>query len=400
MPAARDSSAPGPFDPVPQGSHLRTLDGLRGIAILAVLLGHFWQMAFIKDDYLLRAFMGRVIGAAGYGVELFFVLSGFLITGILLDSRHRPGWLRTFYIRRFLRIFPLYYAALAITLLVLPRFIQLDQGARDIVAHQGWLWTYLANFPAVPVDWDASRIMIFGHFWSLCVEEHFYLVWPALVGWTRPRQLLLICGLILMMGAGVRAVPYLIHNSPALLWWSTLRKADGLAIGAIIAIMLRDPELARRVPTGRSLNILTSLLAVLFITLVSIPTRKDVPLAGVFGETIAVSLSGCMLLWALNARSTGGFHRLLNSKPLISLGVYSYGLYVIHGILRPSFQSMIPFSRLPDTRLFGFFYAILYYIPAIGVSYGLAYASYNLFEKRILALKRHFAYKHGMAVPG
>src|SRR5207244_13039880 len=116
------------------------------------------------------------LGAYGIvGVDLFFVLSGFLITGLLLDSKGAPGYFRNFYARRTLRIFPLYYAVLALLFLVLPLLVALPPPLEDARTHQVWLWTYTANFYiAAKASWWALTYV--SHFWSLAIEEHFYLL--------------------------------------------------------------------------------------------------------------------------------------------------------------------------------------------------------------------------------
>src|SRR4051812_48705226 len=151
--------------------HLPGLDGLRGIAILMVLALHF------LGDATPHGPVGRlVVKAASYGVlgvDLFFVLSGFLITGLLLDAKSGPHYFRNFYARRTLRIFPLYYLVLTILFIVLPRFTALPAPLEDARIHQGWLWTYTSNFfIAARAEWALTYV---SHFWSLAIEEHFYL---------------------------------------------------------------------------------------------------------------------------------------------------------------------------------------------------------------------------------
>src|SRR5437868_4964541 len=151
------------------------LDGLRGIAIVLVLMHQF--------DLITSPHAIDVAFDAGWiGVQLFFVLSGFLITGGLLDTRDQHGYFRGFFVRRVLRIFPLYYAALVATLIA---------GNTSI-----WLWTYLSNFrphPALP------------HFWSLAVEEQFYLVWPFVV-WLAGRRGVIAVGGVMVIAAIVARV--------------------------------------------------------------------------------------------------------------------------------------------------------------------------------------------------
>jgi peptidoglycan/LPS O-acetylase OafA/YrhL len=140
-------------------AYLPVLDGLRAIAILMVMVAHFnVEAAFKAALPVLGPVITKVALCGLRGVDLFFVLSGFLITRILLNARNNPApaYYGTFYARRFIRIFPLYYACLAAVFLVLPRIVALDAPGLEIASHQWRLWAYLANWPhGLPV-WDSS----------------------------------------------------------------------------------------------------------------------------------------------------------------------------------------------------------------------------------------------------
>src|SRR5689334_3654448 len=178
------------------GQHVPALDGLRGVAILSVMLFHYVTASgFGEDAWVTR----KIIGACGClwtGVDIFFVLSGFLITGILLRAKGSPGYFVNFYMRRLLRIFPLYYGALVVIFLIVPHLVHdVTPGVKRILDSQAWMWGYSQDFAIsyhnadyFDVDW-----MWVGHFWSLGVEEHFYLVWPLLVFALAPRALTATC---------------------------------------------------------------------------------------------------------------------------------------------------------------------------------------------------------------
>ncbi len=172
--------------------HLPALDGLRGIAVMMVMVHHL----FLTKVYPVPERVEMLVHSGWMGVDLFFVLSGFLITGILLDAKHGPHRFINFYMRRVLRIFPLYYGVLAFFLIFLPLLsVMLGGGPsflRSMVAeldpirvHQWRLWLYLQNFGG---SWK-----LFNHFWSLAVEEHFYLFWPAVIFFTSERGALRAC---------------------------------------------------------------------------------------------------------------------------------------------------------------------------------------------------------------
>ena len=190
-PTLAKGAAPPP-GPSRWRGHIKPLDGLRGIAILLVMWFHFAWPA--KAQGLITRLYVSVAALGWVGVDLFFVLSGFLITGILLDSKRGAGYFRNFYARRVLRIFPLYYAVLLVTLVILPLIVPYDTPAlKRLLEGQGWLWLYSTNI-SVAVEhgnWIASADWLrMGALWSLAVEEHFYLVWPLLVFFLSRRALL------------------------------------------------------------------------------------------------------------------------------------------------------------------------------------------------------------------
>ena len=162
---------------------------LRAIAILLVMVFHYevrdwpWRSGVAWP-------LWAVIREGWLGVDLFFVLSGFLITGILLDTRGLPGYFRNFYARRTLRIFPVYYGYLVAVFVLLPPVV--SSVAATPAGVQWWFWTYASNLPLGVEGWRFSPGFV-SHFWSLAIEEQFYLVWPAIVLFARRRTLAWTC---------------------------------------------------------------------------------------------------------------------------------------------------------------------------------------------------------------
>ncbi|MHB1328106.1 MAG: acyltransferase family protein, partial [Gemmatimonadales bacterium] len=213
---------------------IRSIDGLRGLAVLVVMLLHFNLMRPANAGEM--AFV-QLLGTGWIGVDLFFLVSGFLITGILWEARGSDGYFWRFYTRRTLRIFPLYYAFLFGLLVVLPMFM--SQYAAEHATHDRriWLWTYLSNILMARDGWEGMPSHT-THLWSLAIEEQFYLIWPLVVYLLRYRGLVITCLTILGLSPLIRAG--LDHALPDGVAAYTLLPArlDGLALGALLALIM------------------------------------------------------------------------------------------------------------------------------------------------------------------
>ena len=207
-----------------QGRHLPALDGLRGLAVLLVVVFHIYQVEPSPAQPISRLLYGATrLGQTG--VDLFFVLSGFLITGILYDTKRSSRFFLNFYGRRTLRIFPLYYGVLVVAFILLP-FLFHYRGAGSGTV---WLWTYTTNLPvSFGREWGP-----FGHFWSLAIEEQFYLVWPLVVYAFRRETLLRICvGCV----AGAVVSRLVVESLGFSSFTFTLCRMDSLTLGAFLAL--------------------------------------------------------------------------------------------------------------------------------------------------------------------
>jgi peptidoglycan/LPS O-acetylase OafA/YrhL len=370
--------------------HLPVLDGVRGLAILMVLLLHF--LANMEPTNAIERAIVGVTNYGSYGVELFFVLSGFLITGILYDARNQPHYFRNFYMRRVLRIFPLYYGVLALVFFVAPLISVLRGPALDfLVDRQAWAWLYAVNiYIAIQGDWSFSYLE---HLWSLCIEEHFYLVWPLAVFLMarRPRILIGVC-LAVSLGA---MLARLTGSLMGLSWWTTYVltpfRLDGLALGAFLAVTARQPGgLDRLVRALPAVAMVAAALLVMTFGWTRLVSRDSMELVMPVRAAVIQVLLACLLVWALVASERSSISRFFRSRWLVFLGTYSYGLYVYHHFI--SYYLTVNHTERELTTMLGSHGAAIALQATLGVavSVAIAYLSYEYFEKRFLGLKRFY----------
>jgi peptidoglycan/LPS O-acetylase OafA/YrhL len=371
--------------------HLPALDGLRGIAILAVMLHHFKTYGSGSGEALWGQVYATAADFGWAGVDLFFVLSGFLITGILYDTRRSSRYFSVFYARRTLRIFPLYYACLAVVFLVGP-FVLRRLGQEEFIGvvirpeSQAAAWCYVLNWLVGLRGFEAVSPLIHPY-WSLSIEEQFYLVWPLLVRYVGRRPLVGICGALIVTAPAARVGLHLAGLDLAA-YVFTVCRTDSLAVGAVLALAARDARawgVARRVSpyaAGLALVGLVALVAVTGTTL----------FGGFWMDTIGISLlallfGGCLVLSMASSPGSPPY-QLTNSRVLAFFGKYSYALYCFNqpltmGLARAGLNGE-RFTRLLHSQLLG---VLAFDALALAVSVAFAFASWHLFEKHFLRLK-------------
>jgi peptidoglycan/LPS O-acetylase OafA/YrhL len=364
------------FDEKPSQHRVAALDGLRGIAILLVLLHQF-------DPSPSGSIADLLLGIGWIGVQLFFVLSGFLITGILLDTRDSPVFYRSFFARRVLRIFPLYYGVLFLGFVLAPLLLPMPDAYGR---HQLWLWTYLANF-AMPFGKGEPA---FSHFWSLCVEEQFYLVWPFLVRRSGLRGTMIASFAVVATAIATRwLLRHVLPGAPGLeaAYMFTPARADALALGALAAVAIRAPSLAARLRATRPEWLLAAGVFVLGAGLIAGRIARTGEVMQLCGYTAIALGFALMLLAALRPRSW--YARPLSFAPLRRCGLYSYGMYVFHA----------PLHLFVGVPLLAYLWngnptlaeAILYEAGGILATFLTGFLSYHLYERHFLALKTRLA---------
>lgn len=347
------------------------LDTIRGIAVLGVFSLHafYWQYAGLSFGPWASRFMSAT-QPGWMGVNLFFVLSGFLITGILLDSRNKPHFYRRFYTRRALRILPAYYALLILLLL-------LRSSSAPFV---GLSFVYLANMTSF-----FGVVCDYGPLWSLAVEEHFYILWPAVVHKVATRQLFAISAAIVVITPVLRGASFALGHRDGLDWY-TWFVADGLAAGSLLAIVLRSSIKRQKVWTLCWVLFGSASLLMVAGRPFGITTRSRLLGASLQYTTINMMCASILLLFLLIG--TGPAKRYVNLAPLRFLGYLSYGLYLDHllafriydRLCRQYLPVLLPKSGYFDLVLVKF-------VIAGGCAIAFAYLSRKYFEERFLRLK-------------
>jgi len=341
------------------------LDGLRGVAALLVLGHHFFKSFPISGTGIWST-LQHLTSFGQTGVDLFFVLSGFLITRILLASRDRADYFSSFYIRRALRIFPLYFLGLALYYLVV---IPLKQESIPPFNLQWWYWCYFQN---VGITFQSTNIEGPAHFWSLAVEEHFYLIWPVIIYLVPRQRVALVCYVMIAVALLSRAV-MLNDGYGYLVLYFTPCRLDALAVGALLAVWERDGRLTA---FSKSFIILASALIIVMVIMMISLSNQSSNIAQWSKYLIYALFYGCII--GLIRNNSTRTIPLLSTGFLRWTGKISYGLYVYH-----LFVIEVVAARLDQTQ----FSRIFLFIICIGTSYLLAWASYTFYESWFLQLK-------------
>jgi peptidoglycan/LPS O-acetylase OafA/YrhL len=401
---ARDTFLAGAPHGKPFPERIPVLDGLRGIAILLVMIYHFWRfgsyhswmdgptatLSFWEQAYSNAAGMGWA------GVDLFFILSGFLITGILYDSRDSKHYFRVFYARRTVRIFPLYYGFLVFYFWIIPfvmaHFAHVELAEIHDSAHAKFFaWTYLVNWYEGFNGFDVLTTPL-QHFWSLAVEEQFYFIWPFLVLKLARRRLMSVCSWIVLSALVLRAAFFLMHL-PYVSYMGTFCRADSLAIGAIVALAARNPDDWKSIVKWARLLAFPALCGVITLRIlnpVCIAGPGNSPVF--FMITLEISLIaiffGACLVLVLSLRQEGRVHRLMGASFLRFFGKYSYCLYICHlPIVAMLAKGGLNSEQLTDWLDNELLAVLLVNFIAFAVSICVALASWHLYEKQWLKLK-------------
>lgn len=353
--------------------HIPALDGIRGLGVILVLLFHYGSstMALGVGTSVLQA-----TGIGWSGVDLFFVLSGFLITGLLYDAKGKPHYFKNFYARRTLRIFPLYYfAAVVVIILAVITGYGILGGSNPI-----WVLLYVGNFQ-MAIEGGGS---ILDHFWSLAIEEQFYLLWPMIVLSLSRGKLMLVAAAMIVISPLVRTFLVLNDAHELAVYVLTPARMDGLAFGALIALLVRGPKgIAPLVPWAWRLGAMSA-AAFLVIVIARRDFSTSDPVILTAGISLLTIMYASLLVLSLSFRPL----QLVMELPVMRwFGKYSYGLYVWHPIVNIILlHSPLTEQIGADTLLEVVALVVFAFIASLLVTL----ASYRFLEAPLLRLKSRF----------
>jgi len=371
--------------------HLPALDGLRGLAVLLVVIYHasYLSPAVVAQAGPVAQVWQVARSGMWCGVDLFFVLSGFLITRILLATRDRPRYFRNFYLRRTVRIFPLYYGVLLALFVALPAAAWLFSGVlptavasepyRTLAERQLWLWTYAQNFLQAN---GPSQLPGLGHFWSLAIEEQFYLVWPVAVWCMAGKRLAAVCLLLAVAPLAARAMLLANGAEPWAIFHWTFTRCDGLAWGALAATIACNPTWRARAVRLAPVTMLAATAIWLVCGLLAGGWDKLAPAIQTTGYTAIAMLFAA---WVLRLESFMQKQKpgWLHTAGLRRLGKYSYAIYLFHWPLCRVAELVVATWRVSPLATI-----MLQTAFVLATSCVLAWLSWHAWEKHWLKLKR------------
>lgn len=344
------------------------LDGLRGIAILMVMVHRFWPRTGVG--------LGADVAGAGWiGVDLFFVISGFLIAGILLDTKGEPGFFKNFYARRMLRIFPLYYLFVVGVLIAFSHNAEFRERAGSPV----WYLAYLGNIPESLLGHDPPYFL--APVWSLAIEEQFYLTFPWIVRLLSRRGLTIALIAMIIIAPVIRSITMeMWPDNERVQYLFTLCRIDTIAMGCLLAVIIRSVNVDKWREHAKFVAV--GLLPSIIVVAIASRLDRRSELDRVFGYTIvAIGCAAIVSLVILSRDQRATFP--LRMKWLTYLGKLCFGLYLLH---RPADTVVTAIANhLHWNR------ELWLLIPKIGVAIAFASISWRFIERPFLKLKSKFA---------
>lgn len=375
-------------------NYIKGLDGLRAIAISWVMLAHVSAASKWNPNGQFDQIFQLISNTGWIGVQLFFVISGFLITKILLENKNRPKALKFFFIRRSLRIFPIYYFSLFLAFFIYPIVFEPTARFSCEQDNQVWFWLYLNNWTRAYIDFK-----VFPHLWSLAIEEQFYLIWPFIVTMLSRSRMVLVTVLMIFSAPIFRF--YLYYHFPV--WGEeseigaraaynfTFARWDSIAIGSLLAIFSSKKQ------TIEWLGNKALAIGAVLVFLIGYQTVMTGGFAavssgfGLFSQTLSAFLSGLILVVVLNNKWSISV-RVLEQNFIRVVGKYSYAMYIFHLPIMLIWISCVKPIMVSNVENVGIIFVLVNYVSVFLLSFAIAALSWRYIESPILSLKTKFSY--------
>ena len=366
------------------------LDGLRGIAILIVVVWHYGICQILQFP-VTGTLLKTPLGLGWSGVDLFFVLSGFLIGGILIDHRGSPSFFKTFYIRRSCRILPLYFVMVGLLAVAVwlgwntvPRLEWLFAKPHPVLSYA----TFTQTAPMIGTAEFGPHWLAVS--WSLAIEEHFYLVLPLLICCCRPQSLPYLLGGLILLAPALRLFFNLVLSEYSHAGFLLMPcRADSLALGALVAWGVRRPAIVESLrANAKGLHWVLAVFAAGVVVLGLTGRKFSSPVMALFGYSWLAGFYCLLLLISLHHRA-GWIAGICRLRALQWVGVISYGVYLLHqaisGLCHITLRGAPPaITDLPSAGIT---------LLAFVITLALARLSFGFFEKPILAFGHRFNYE-------
>jgi peptidoglycan/LPS O-acetylase OafA/YrhL len=375
-------------------NRIKELDGLRGMAVTLVIAFHAFEQAINFTEKPLLKSLAKITSIGWVGVDIFFVLSGFLITSILLDSKTDPHYFKNFYGRRILRIFPLYYVVIIFVIFFAPKvepefFEQLNTTIPILLLYQQNWSIIFQGFGAIP-----QYLLIT---WSLAIEEQFYFIWPFIVYYLRRDQLIRIS--LWYIAASIIARALCVFLWPDLgqtslfFYYSPFARFEEILFGSLLALLIIDDQLKETIRKFSLPVFGISLAVFLGLCLSALPGRPipEFPYTPLIlgGYTTAGLFSASLIAIFITQPAHNILRRIFQSPVLTFLGKYSYSMYVFHVAV-----ILILLDVFQAAEFRGWSAFIIYPVAVYIITIVIALFTWNVLEKHILALKKYFEYKN------
>lgn len=370
--------------------YFKNLDGIRFIAALLVILQHTTDYKRYQQINLPNTLEREFGGLGGYGVTLFFVLSGFLIFYLLFAEQKMKNTvsIKNFYVRRILRIWPLYIGFGLVLILGIDYFFGKFGTPihTPVLKNLFYLFTFSVNLQLL---FSLPNKGIIELYWSVCIEEQFYLMAPWLVKKGYKKMLLIILALI---GIGIASrfafyyldsVEHYNFNGNSPLYFFTLCRFDNFGFGALAAYMYFEKSIYKKIQPvveNKAVQFFVTLFTILYIT-------NIIPQPGMILNNVVVAFPSILFAFIILAASTGNFFVSLENSFFKTMGKYSYGIYIFHATIS-QFLIVLFVKYLPSKTIFN--YDVLYPVVCTFATALVAGISYEVYEKRFLKLKQRF----------